>query len=43
MKTTLVKTNEQFYLNDFHKDRKFDEQEWTCSFVPGRRNPDAKV
>ncbi|WP_255501620.1 S41 family peptidase [Olivibacter sp. SDN3] len=35
--------NEKFYLNGFHKDRKLDEQEWTYSFVPGRRNPDAKV
>lgn len=34
---------ERFYLNGFHKDRSMDEQEWTYSFVPGRRNPDAKV
>lgn len=35
--------NEKFYLNGFYKDRKMDEQEWTYSYVPGRRNPDAKV
>jgi len=34
---------EKFYLNGFYKDRKMDEQEWTYSYVPGRRNPDAKV
>lgn len=34
---------ERFYLNGFHKDRSMDDQEWTYSFVPGRRNPDAKV
>ncbi|MBK1881727.1 S41 family peptidase [Luteolibacter pohnpeiensis] len=34
---------EQFYLNGFHKDRSMDDQEWTYSYVPGRRNPDAKV
>ncbi|MDM8173060.1 S41 family peptidase [Olivibacter sp. 47] len=35
--------NEKFYLNGFYKNRKMDEQEWTYSYVPGRRNPDAKV
>lgn len=35
--------DEKFYLNGFHKDRSMDDQEWTYSFVPGRRNPDAKV
>jgi len=35
--------NEKFYLNGFYKDRKMDEQEWTYSYVPGKRNPDAKV
>lgn len=35
--------DERFYLNGFHKDRSQDDQEWTYSFVPGRRNPDAKV
>ncbi|GAA4778804.1 hypothetical protein GCM10023231_01720 [Olivibacter ginsenosidimutans] len=35
--------NEQFYLNGFYKDRKMDEQEWTYSYVPGKRNPNAKV
>lgn len=35
--------HEQFYLNGFYKDRKQDEQEWTYAYVPGRRNPDAKV
>lgn len=35
--------NEKFYLNGFHKDRKMDEQEWTYAFVPGKRNPQAKV
>ncbi|MEH6305499.1 S41 family peptidase [Olivibacter sp. CPCC 100613] len=35
--------NEKFYLNGFHKNRALDEQEWTYSFVPGRRNPKAKV
>lgn len=35
--------NEQFYLNGFHKDRTRDVQEWTYSFVPGKRNPGAKV
>jgi hypothetical protein len=35
--------DERFYLNGFHKDRSMDDQEWTYSFVPGRRNPDAKV
>ncbi|MBB5350544.1 C-terminal processing protease CtpA/Prc [Haloferula luteola] len=35
--------DERFYLNGFHKDRTRDDQEWTYSFVPGRRNPDAKV
>jgi len=34
---------EKFYLNGFYKDRKMDEQEWTYSYVPGRRNPNAKV
>lgn len=35
--------NEKYYLNGFYKNRKMDEQEWTYSFVPGRRNPNAKV
>lgn len=35
--------NEQFYLNGFFKDRTRDVQEWTYSFVPGKRNPHAKV
>lgn len=35
--------DERFYLNGFHKDRSMDDQEWTYSFVPGRRNPEAKV
>lgn len=35
--------DEKFYLNGFYKDRSHDEQEWTYSYVPGRRNPDAKV
>ncbi|MCC8410886.1 S41 family peptidase [Mucilaginibacter sp. UR6-1] len=35
--------HEQFYLNGFYKDRKQDEQEWTYAYVPGNRNPDAKV
>lgn len=35
--------NEKFYLNGFFKDRTKDVQEWTYSFVPGRRNPTAKV
>jgi hypothetical protein len=35
--------DERFYLNGFHKDRSQDDQEWTYTFVPGRRNPDAKV
>jgi hypothetical protein len=35
--------NEQFYLNGFYKDRTKDVQEWTYSYVPGKRNPGAKV
>lgn len=35
--------NEQFYLNGYFKDRTKDMQEWTYSFVPGKRNPRAKV
>ncbi|WP_276483064.1 S41 family peptidase [Paraflavitalea pollutisoli] len=35
--------DEQFYLNGFHKDRTKDVQEWTYAFVPGKRNPTAKV
>ncbi len=35
--------NEQYYLNGFYKDRSHDEQEWTYSFVPGKRMPDAKL
>lgn len=35
--------NEKFYLNGFYKDRARDEQEWTYSYVPGKRNPKAKV
>jgi plastocyanin len=35
--------DEQFYLNGFYKERGRDVQEWTYSFVPGRRNPHAKV
>lgn len=34
---------EQYYLNGFYKDRKHDEQEWTYSYVPGKRMPNAKV
>ena len=34
---------EQFYLNGFYKDRSMDEQEWTYAYVPGKRNPVAKV
>lgn len=34
---------EKFYLNGFFRDRGMDEQEWTYSYVPGRRNPAAKV
>ncbi|HEX7813843.1 S41 family peptidase [Dyella sp.] len=35
--------DEQFYLNGFHKDRSKDIQEWTYSYVPGKRLPNAKV
>ncbi|WCT14371.1 S41 family peptidase [Mucilaginibacter jinjuensis] len=35
--------DEQFYLNGFYKDRSRDEQEWTYAYVPGKRNPAAKV
>ncbi|KQM74837.1 hypothetical protein ASE74_02330 [Pedobacter sp. Leaf216] len=35
--------DEKFYLNGFYKDRTHDEQEWTYSFVPGRRNVNGKV
>ncbi|MEX3816292.1 S41 family peptidase [Paraburkholderia sp. BR13439] len=34
---------EKFYLNGFYKDRSQDEQEWTYAYVPGRRNPNAKL
>ena len=34
---------EQYYLNGFYKDRSHDEQEWTYSYVPGKRLPNAKV
>lgn len=35
--------DEKFYLNGFYKDRTQDEQEWTYSYVPGKRNISAKV
>ena len=35
--------DEQFYLNGFYKDRTRDEQEWTYAYVPGKRNPKAKL
>jgi hypothetical protein len=35
--------DEQFYLNGFYKNRLRDEQEWTYAYVPGKRNPAAKV
>ncbi|GAA4310403.1 hypothetical protein GCM10023149_05060 [Mucilaginibacter gynuensis] len=34
---------EQFYLNGFYKDRKMDEQEWTYSYVPGKRLTNTSV
>ena len=35
--------DEKYYLYGFHKNKAQDEQEWTYSFVPGKRNPDAKL
>lgn len=35
--------DEKYYLYGFHKDKSRDEQEWTYSYVPGKRNPDAKL
>jgi hypothetical protein len=35
--------DEKYYLYGFHKDKTQDEQEWTYAYVPGKRNPDAKL
>lgn len=34
---------EKYYLYGFHKDKAKDEQEWTYGYVPGKRNPEAKL